>query len=75
MVEEDGSDIVKMAVEGEQAAPGLVGPDLDLVVVTARDEERLGLVEIDTSDGAIVFLEAINQCSHSVIPELDSGRV
>jgi hypothetical protein len=32
-------------------------------------------VEIDTSDGAIVFLEAINQCSHSVIPELDSGRV
>lgn len=41
MVEEDGTDVVQVAVEGEEAAPSLEGPDLDLVVVTARYEERL----------------------------------
>lgn len=60
MVEEDGADIVEMAVEGEEAAASLERPDLDLVVVTTGNEERLCLVEIDTSYGAIVFFKAVN---------------
>ena len=41
VVEEDGADIVQVAVQCEQASSGLVGPDLDLVVVAARDEPAL----------------------------------
>jgi hypothetical protein len=60
MMEEDGSNIIEMAIEGEKASSGLVRPDFDLVIVTARDEKRLCLVEVDTTDGTIVLLEAIN---------------
>jgi len=34
-MEEDGSDVVKMAVKGEEASSSLVRPDFDLIVVTA----------------------------------------
>lgn len=75
MVEENSSDIVQMTVQREQTPPGLVRPDLDLVVVTARDEERLGVVEVDSSDWTVVLFEPINQGSHTVVPELDRRGV
>jgi hypothetical protein len=68
VVEEDGANIVEMAVEGKEAATSLERPDLDLVIITTGHEERLCLVEIDTSYGTIVFFEAVNQGSHAVIP-------
>jgi len=68
VVEEDGADIVKMAIEGEEAATSLKRPDLDLVVVTTGHEEGLGLVEVDTSYRAIVFFEAVDQGAHTVVP-------
>lgn len=67
-MEENGSDVIEMAVEGEEAAAGLVGPNLDLIVVTARDEEGLRPVEVNSAHRTIVFFESINQCSHAVIP-------
>ena len=95
MVEEDGSNVVEMAIEREETAPGLIRPDLDLVVIAARHEQRLdiksvpastlfstamhwthlSLVEIDAAHRAIVFFESVDQGAHSVIPELDRGRV
>ena len=44
VVEEDGSDVVQVAVECEQASSSLVGPNLDLVVVAPGHEERLPCV-------------------------------
>ena len=38
MVEEDGSDIVQVTVQCQEATPRLVRPDLDLVVIAAGDE-------------------------------------
>lgn len=38
VVEEDSADVVQVAVQREQTPPGLVGPDLDLVIIAARDE-------------------------------------
>lgn len=75
MVEEYGPDIVQVAVQREQTSPSLVRPDLDLVVVTARDEEGLGVVEVDSSDRTVVLFEPINQGPHAVIPELDRRGV
>jgi hypothetical protein len=46
VVEEDGPDVVQMAVQGEETPAGLVGPDLDLVVVAAGDEEGLSRVSV-----------------------------
>lgn len=68
MVEEDGADIVEMAIQGEETSSCLQRPDLDLVVVSARDKQRLGLVEVDTPDWAIVLLEAVDESSHAVVP-------
>lgn len=38
---------------------------------TSRDEERLRFVEVDAADGAVVFVESVDEGSHPVIPELD----
>lgn len=74
-MEENGSDIVEMAVKGEQATSCLIRPDLDLVVVATRDEEGLCLVEVNTTNWSIMFFESIDQCSHTIVPELNGGRV
>lgn len=68
VVEEDGSDIIQMPIQREEASSGLRRPHLDFVVVSSGYEERLCLVEVDASDGAIVLFEAVNQGSHAVVP-------
>lgn len=68
MVEEDRPHVVQVAVQGEETSPGLIRPDLDLVVVPSRDEQRLSLVEVDASDRTIMFLETIDEGSHTIIP-------
>jgi hypothetical protein len=35
----------------------------------------LGWVEIDASNGAVMFLESVNEGSHAVVPQLDGGGV
>lgn len=74
-MEEHSSYVVKMAVQGEQAASALVRPNLDLVIVRSRNEQWLSFVEIDSSNWSIMFLESINQGAHPVVPELNCGRV
>lgn len=75
VMEEHGTNVIKMAVQGEQASSGNVAPHLDLVVITTRHEQWLSLVEIYTSDGAIVFFESFNKGTHTIIPKLDGRRV
>jgi hypothetical protein len=60
-----------MSIQREKTAARLVRPDLDLVIVTARDEQGLRFVEVDATNRAIVFLEPVNQCAHSIVPELN----
>ena len=68
MVEKDCSNIIQMSIESEQAPPALIRPDFDLVVVSPRYEQWLGLVEIYASDRPVMLLEAIYQCAHTIIP-------
>ena len=75
MVEKDCANIIQMSIQGKQTSPSLIGPDLDLVIVSTGNEEGLCLVEVDSSYWPIVLLESINQCSHAVVPELNRGRV
>jgi hypothetical protein len=46
----NGTDVVKVAKKGEQAAMKLVIPNLDLVIITTRDEVRHLLVEVNATD-------------------------
>ena len=68
MVEENGPNVVQVAIESEETSSALIRPDLDLVVVPTRYEQRLCLVEVYASNGPIVLLEPIYQGSHAIIP-------
>lgn len=74
-MEENRAHIIQVAVQCEETPPGLVVPDLDLVVITAGHEQGLRRVEVNASDRTIMFFESIDECSHAVIPQLDSGGV
>lgn len=68
MVEEDCPHIVKVAIEREKTSPCLVGPDFDFIVVSAGNEQWLGLVEVDATDWAVVLFKSVDQRSHTVVP-------
>ena len=68
MVEEDGPNVIQVAIESEEASSALIRPDLDLVVVPTRYEQRLCFMEVYASNGPIVLLEPIYQGSHAIIP-------
>jgi hypothetical protein len=68
MVEKHRSNVVQMAVEGEETAPSGEGPDFDLVVVSSGYEERLGAMEIYASHRSIMLFEPVDQGAHAVIP-------
>ena len=68
MVEEDGPNIIQMAIEGEKTSPALIRPDFDLVVIAPGYEQWLCLVEVNASDGAIMLLEPIYQGTHAIVP-------
>lgn len=74
-MEENRAHIIQVSVQCKKTPPGLVVPDLDLVVITAGYEQGLGRVEVDASDRSIMFFESVNECPHAVIPQLDSGGV
>ena len=64
-----------MAEEVEEAAFLLVVPHLDFVVVSARDEERLLVVEADATDRSLVLVEFVQERAHAVVPELNHAIV
>ena len=68
MVKEDGSNIIQVTIQGEEAATGLVRPDFDLIIIAARYEQRLSLVKVNASYWTIVFFESIDKRSHAVVP-------
>lgn len=75
MMEEHGADIIQMSVQGEEASSRLIGPDLDFVIVATGHEKRLGLMKVDATDRAVVLFESINQSAHTIVPELNGGRM
>ena len=50
-MELDCADVVHVALESEHALFDFVVPDLDQVVVAARDKHRLRLVEVNAAHG------------------------
>lgn len=75
MVKEDRSHIVQVTVQGKETPSGLIGPNLDFVIISARNKQRLRLVKIYPSDRTIMLFKSIYKCSHTIIPKLNGGRM
>jgi hypothetical protein len=74
-VELHGADVVEVAEERKEAAAQLVVPNLDLIIVAARHEERLHRVKADTAHRAVVLVKPVQQRAHAVVPELHNAVV
>lgn len=60
MMKEDCANIIQMSIQGKKTSASLIGPDLDLVIVSPRNEEGLCLVKVYSSNRAIVLLEPVD---------------
>lgn len=47
---------------------------LYLVVVSTRNKQRLLTMEADSSDGTIMLIVFVQQCAHTIIPELQNNK-
>jgi hypothetical protein len=56
----DCADVIEMLRESVQTLPCFVVPHLNFVVVTTRDEKRLGGVKSDATNGTFMLLKTIN---------------
>jgi hypothetical protein len=68
-------NVVQVAEESEEATPQFIVPHLNLVVIPSRDEERLRLMEMDAPNRTFMLIKSVNQCAHSIIPQLDDTTV
>lgn len=71
----DRSNVIQMTMQGEQTSPLFVVPDLDLIIISTRDEKRLARVESNTTDGSIMFVEPFDESTHLKIPHLNTTRM
>lgn len=68
MVKEDCTNVIQMSIQRKQTSACLIRPDFDLVIISTGHEEGLCLVEVNSANWPIVFLEPVDQCAHTVIP-------
>ena len=70
-----GANIVQMSQQSEQASPELVVPHFDFVVITARHDQRLRAMEINTANRSIMLFKFVEHGSHSIVPQLNLAVV
>lgn len=44
---------------------------LDFEIITARNEQRLLIVETNASNGSIMLIKLLQQSAHAIVPQLD----
>ena len=57
-----------MSQQSEETTTEFVVPHLDFIIVAAGNNEGFVEVKVDSADGTIVFLEAIDDGANSIIP-------
>ena len=70
-MEKHGPNIIHMSIQRDYTPFELIVPDLDLKIISARNKQRLGQMEIDASDRALVFVEGLQQSAQAVVQQLD----
>jgi hypothetical protein len=45
--------------------------DLDLVIVSSGHKEWLLIMEADSTNWTIMFIKLVQECAHSVVPQLN----
>lgn len=64
------SDVVQVTQKSEKTSPQFVVPNLNLVVVTARNNQRLVRMKVNSTYWAFVLFKAINYSSYTVVPSI-----
>jgi hypothetical protein len=67
-MELDGSNVVEVARESEEATPDLVAPKFDLVVIPSRHKYGLARVKLYPSNRTIMLRKTVDESAHSVVP-------
>ena len=67
------SDVIQVSQESKEAAAEFVIPNLDFVIVSSGDDERFVEVEVDATDGTVVFFEAVYYRAYAVVPSVNVG--
>jgi hypothetical protein len=62
------ADVNKMAEESKETPAKFVIPDLNFIIVSSRNDERMYKVKVDSGDGCVVFLKSVNVSSYAIIP-------
>ncbi|GAB2255141.1 hypothetical protein Droror1_Dr00008919 [Drosera rotundifolia] len=69
------TDVIKVTEKSEKTPKQFVVSNFDSVIITSGYEERLRPMKIHSPHMPLVFLKAIDECPHTVIPELDGAAV
>lgn len=64
-----------MSKQSEHAATVLVVPYFDFVVISSGYKEGLLVVKADAPDWPIVLIILLEECAHSIVPELNDTIV
>lgn len=57
-----------MTQQCEEASTEFVIPNLNFVIITTSYDKGFVEVEINTTDGSIVFFKTVDDCADAVIP-------
>jgi hypothetical protein len=49
--------------------------NLDFVIISSRHKERLLIMEADSTNWTIMFIKLVQECAHSVVPQLNHSIV
>lgn len=60
MMKENCANIIQMSIQGKKTSASLIGPDLDLIIVSPRNEEGLCLVKVYSANRPIMLLETVD---------------
>ena len=71
----NGADVIQVTQEGKETAAQLVVPDFDLVVISTRDNQGVGQVKINSTDGSIVLFKSINDSADPIIPAVGVAKL
>lgn len=73
MMKHCGPDVIQVSQKSKDTSPLFIVPNFNLIIISARNKQRLLIMETYSSNGSVVFIEFVEQGAHAVIPQLDNA--
>jgi len=62
------TNVIQMPEQCEKTPTEFIVPHFNFVIIASGNDEGFVEVKVDTADGTIVFLEAVDDGANSIIP-------